>query len=110
MKWSKRQRKAIQKVIKRYQWVLKDLQSRYIYILDSDSCAFCQMYQCGGNTKCPSAFFTNNNHCMSHPLLVRLQKNLYNYNHCKKGSEKWLRKAIQARMEFWQEQLKEGEK
>ena len=105
IKWSKRQRFAIEKVIKHYEYVLEDLKNRVRGLFDSRYCPFCQMYICAHDSKCPNRALYGYL-CEEQPLMKKLDKNImgYRFEH-KRGSEKWLRKAILARIEFWQGQL-----
>lgn len=104
IKWSNRQRKAIEKVIKHYEDVLEDSPKRYGEICMGFYCAFCNMYECKIGSKCPNRVLTKGG-CDVQPLMDRLWKNRESYLSGKRGSEKWLRKAILARIEFWKGQL-----
>lgn len=110
-KWSIRQRKAIEKVIRHYERILKDLQQKSWQITTIGCCPFCKMYyhseiedliKC--SNKCPNIVLTNTT-CDYQSLIKRLVRHKANYRDGKRGSEKRLRKAILARIEFWKGQL-----
>ena len=104
IKWSNRQRKAIEKVIKHYEYVLEDLFGRWDELYVANTCAFCQMYGCYIGSKCPNRVLKKEG-CDAFPLMKRLDRNITSYQENKRGSEKWLRKAILARIEFWKGRL-----
>lgn len=104
-KWSKRQRKAIEKVIKHYEYVLEDLSQRRGRLLVSAYCPFCQMFSCKNKkkSKCPVAITSGS--CEGQSQLVEISARRFNYCCGAPNSEELFREAILARIEFWEGQL-----